>query len=1017
MSLPKKYLPIIIVSLLGLAVAYANRSILIQKYQALVSPKSVQATTPPSPEEMTVKLMVINYDPVLENYGNKKVHEYYNWNNPVTLTNQLIADYQTNSHGNVKYELVEWIERDEWPVYWNGKRLTDEGYVTNWGKSSWDSFYKENFWNPTGANGWTDGDYMAIINDNGITEKVNSGKVDEVWMWGFPGAGWCESRMAGSGSYWVNCPQLEYNSARTFIMMGFNYERGMAEAMESYAHRTENIINRAYDYQWAPNEATDWNKFTLQDWQLPGRGGLGNAHNAFNAEQGTDYNRSSTRILPTTADDWYNFPNMTGATTNKNCTAWGCDGYEYLKWWHDHMPHVPGLKGGILNNWWRYIIDVNEYKAKHKFDLFVEPETDYAENNSNLWSCWADGATCTLTNDTSLVKRGSSSLKYDTTAPFDSGVRYPAANNANWNLTGKTYLTFWAYVININSFQDFYIRLKNANGSFFEYRPTVDNLDQARNVWKQFIVPLAGDDKWTRTTSGSPSLSDIDQIEIHADTWNDTFIIYFDGVGFSGPGSPDATAPTVSITSPASNANVSGIVPVTVAATDGHSAMNRVELYLDGNYYAYDALGPYVIDLNGTSLTGPHALVAKAYDIFNNVATSPTIILNFPAVGGGGYDVVDLTENNASDWEWWTEGGYASTLTNDTSQVKVGSKSVKFDTTAAFDTYVKYPKADNANWNLSGRNYLTFWAYAINNNTPQFQGPVVIYLRDNSGNAFRYESNGEVMNQALNQWHEFVVPLTGDAAWIRTTVGSPNLSDIDYVEIHNDTWGVNFTIYFDGVNFMTDYAENNTSSWSCWIQDEPTCSPINDTGLKKYGANSVKFDSQTAAYDTYMVYPGGGNANWNVSNMTHLQFWAYAVNNNFYKFQSGSPWIFLKTSNDSYYRYKYFNEQDLQDQMNEAIGNWKMFEIPLAGDSTWIRTPYGNPSLTNINQIEIHDDTWDAGFSINFDGVGFVNKNAPPIPLPSPTPSPTPTPSPQLSTFTAIATEDGFIVESGENSN
>jgi hypothetical protein len=67
--------------------------------------------------------------------------------------------------------------------------------------------------------------------------------------------------------------------------------------------------------------------------------------------------------VSTSADDWYNFPNMTGARTTKNCSAWGCcpvtcdSAYQYLKWWYDHMPHVTGAKSGVLNNWWYYILD------------------------------------------------------------------------------------------------------------------------------------------------------------------------------------------------------------------------------------------------------------------------------------------------------------------------------------------------------------------------------------------------------------------------------------------------------------------------------------------------------------------------------------------------------------------------------------------------------------------------------------------------------------------------------------
>ena len=56
---------------------------------------------------------------------------------------------------------------------------------------------------------------------------------------------------------------------------------------------------------------------------------------------------------------------------------------------------------------------------------------------------------------------------------------------------------------------------------------------------------------------------------------------------------------------------------------------------------------------------------------------------------------------------------------------------------------------------------------------------------------------------------------------------------------------------------------------------------------------------------------------------------------------------------------------------------WSFHQIPLAGDTLWVRTQDGTPSLSHIDQLEIHQDTWDAGFTMYYDGVGFMTLSPP----------------------------------------
>jgi len=647
---------------------------------------------PDNPEEMKIKLMVVINDPILENFGGVRLHNYYSsggWNDPSILTNLMINDLNVSSHGIAKYEIVEIIVRDEWLLHENGQRYTDEQYI-----------------NETNNGNWTMGciDYNDFINRNGIEQKVNDGNVDEVWQWAGPGEGCWESAMAGNGAYWINGNPVNGVNSKAFVIMGLNFERGMPEALESYGHRAESIIRRNYDgWHIFPGEGQvlhDWDAFTAQERWEPGLGGVGTAHDPFNAPFGIDYIRDSQVYASTNAADWFNFPDMTGDRQTKNCLEWGCSSYEWFIYWYSHMPFMAGIKDKALANWWRYIADVESYKTGYLFNnptAFIEQ--DLTENNASTWSCWAEEGTCSLTDDNQKVAEGASSVKFDTDGPFDTWVRYPTANNANWNLNGFTSLSFSAYAINSNEslFQGpIVIYLKNNNGSFFRYESSNDSMNSAINNWKEFNIPLTGSPDWVRTTSGTPSMSDIDQIEIHNDTWGAGFTIYFDGLGF-------------------------------------------------------------IKD-------------------------------------------IDLAENNASSWSCWAEGALCS-LENYTGLVKTGASSIRFVTDGGFDTYFAYPAAGNANLNLNGKN-LVFWAYAQNASPNDFQNrsPWII-LKDANGNYFKYQADTEKMNLALDRWQRFTIPLSGDSVWKRTKTGNISLNDIDQVEFHNDTWDYGFIIHFDGVHF------------------------------------------------------------------------------------------------------------------------------------------------------------------------------------------------------------------------
>lgn len=94
----------------------------------------------------------------------------------------------------------------------------------------------------------------------------------------------------------------------------------------------------------------------------------------------------------------------------------------------------------------------------------------------------------------------------------------------------------------------------------------------------------------------------------------------------------DRTAPTVSISTPANNATVSGNITVRANASDnsGGTGVDKVEFLLDGTVIHTDTSSPYEFTWNSKSVSdGSHTLVARAHDRASpaNVRTSSNITI------------------------------------------------------------------------------------------------------------------------------------------------------------------------------------------------------------------------------------------------------------------------------------------------------------------------------------------------------------------------------------------------------
>lgn len=158
-----------------------------------------------------------------------------------------------------------------------------------------------------------------------------------------------------------------------------------------------------------------------------------------------------------------------------------------------------------------------------------------------------------------------------------------------------------------------------------------------------------------------------------------------------------------------------------------------------------------------------------------------------------------------------------------------------------------------------------------------------------------------------------------------------------------------------------ELTEGNAASWRAWAADGVLT--LSDDPFAQVGSFSLKYHA-TGGFDNSALYPADRIASWNLGAVQNMHLRAYAINPNF-AFQDGSPWVILRSNGG------YLELRSTNDAMNQAMGQWRQFVIPMAGSSQWARTMHGAFNVEQVQSIEIHIDTWGAGFTVYLDGLRF----------------------------------------------
>lgn len=275
--------------------------------------------------------------------------EQYQWVHPSLRQPHYISDVLEASGGTVRHQIVRQVELKAWTPKVGGYTFNQSDYAACMSTDGATAHCEDMT------------DYAATLNSTfggqvtSACAMLASGEVDEIFWWGGPWFGFWEYHIVAPKTL---CPNVD----RTFTVMGFNYERAVAEMLHNLGHRAEQTVGEGIGFElW---DRFDGQRHRYDDGTYPDvdtqNTHCGNVHFAPNGIKGYVRNRD----LPVLSDcnDWQHYPNMTGAKQTLNYTDWlGGNARGEMKWWLSRLPHNHGVSPpagssyDVYHNWWKYI--------------------------------------------------------------------------------------------------------------------------------------------------------------------------------------------------------------------------------------------------------------------------------------------------------------------------------------------------------------------------------------------------------------------------------------------------------------------------------------------------------------------------------------------------------------------------------------------------------------------------------------------------------------------------------------
>jgi len=881
----------------------------------------------------TVRVIVLSFDPRVPGEGNRLLHEAFGWNDPHELAGQFEADMEWATGGAIDFQIVEWRDLDAFPTFTDGFRYNPDEYM---------QFRRENQgWHDTGT------DFYELIESQELLPLINAGAVDEIWTFGdhyFSLLG--EAWMGGPNSFFINGPSFpDAGFDRAIAGYGFSWERGVAEMIHNLCHRTENHGQRAFGSWNLHDPVTAFDRFS-SNYLDTGSGpyGVGTCHVPANADGHYDY--GDPRTVDSFAADFANYPSMTYATQPVSRETWAMGPEpdyhrDFMNWYFSMIPRADGTDAdGRAANWLKYIWDFNSYEST----TGLGREED----------AFAAGP----------VVRRAGGTTYDLTVRYYDGTAVDGASLDAGDVRVVAPGGFLLAPVAVAVGPEVHTTAGTARTVTYTIEPPGGAWDPQDNG--TYRIELLGGEVLDTEANAFPggqvgsfrvALYDPATINIAAmlaaGTASATHTPFDHGqVGNLFDGNTSTLARTPSI-DPA-------VVTLEFDEPETVTGFRAFFSHAGGDpAYQYEVeAADSLADLDGR--TGSYRLLVPATGTPSDAYSTVTLdtahtarLFRLTATRLTGDNYVHVNE-----WSLLGTGqAEADAPTAELTSAGVaerGGTAHFLDVTFTDATAVDVPSIANGDLVITGPDGATITPtfYDIDEHTDGTVRTATFWFIP-PGGAWDYLDNGT-----------YRIELTAGAVRdvLYNANGAPQLLGELAVSIPAPQ-----------LRPPADLAEDNAADWIAWA-DGGSASTHDDASRTVAGGASVRFETD-GGFDTSGTVPPAGDADWDVTAATELHFHVYAENPNI-AFQEG-PWVRLNGVDGSFFEYRYYEGGHPATPLNDAIGRWVEFVVPLEPSGPpveptgWRRTESGAPDLAHIASVEFHADTWGGGFTLWLDGVGF----------------------------------------------
>ena len=899
---------------------------------ALADPPYVPPPFVPTADnpQQIVRVVVLNFAPRVPSEQNKLMHEVFGWNDPYELAQQFEADLEWATGGAIDIQVVQWRDLDAFPTFTDGFRYNPDQYVANRRAGSG--------WHDTGT------DYYELIESQDLLGPINAGQIDEIWTFGdhyFSLLG--EAWMGGPNSFFINGPTFsDAGFDRAIAGYGFNYERGVAEMIHDLCHRTENHGQRAFG-SWDlanPQSAFDWFSSNYLE-TTSGPYGVGTCHVPANADGHYDY--GDTRVVDSFAQDFANYPAMTWETQPVSRDTWAAGTSpdyhrDYMKWYFSMMPRNAGADAdGRAANWFKYIWDFNSYEVGtglgRQEDAFGagaivrQPGGASYDLTVRYYDQSAVDASTLDAADVRVIAPGGAIIA---PSAFEAGDEVATTTGTARTVTYTITPPGGTWDVSDNGTY----RIELQGGEVLD----MDGNALPAGEVGSFRVALYD----PATINVSAMLASGQAIATHTAFDIGSVENIFDGNTSTLARTPNIDPATVTLEFDAPQ-TVTGFRSWFTAAWGDPAYKYTIEAAdsladLDGQTGSYVQLVPTTGTpsdvFSAVTLASPHSA-----SVFRLTASRLT-----------GDDYVHVSE-----WQLLgTAGGETQAPTawlDYVDSAAMGQTSHFLGVSFADDTAVAVNSIDNGDIVITGPGgAITPTFYDVDDYTDGTARTATFWFIP-PGGAWDSLDNG---TYTIELQSGVVRDVLYNSADIAQTLGT-------------------FDVYIEPPQSRppADMAESNAEDWVPWA-DGSWATASDDAARTIVGDASVRFGTG-GGFDTSLTYPSPGLADWDLTEATECTFSIYAENPSPYNFQEG-PRVLLNGTDGGYFEYRYYESGNPATPLNGAVGEWSEFTIPLdppLEPTGWRRTTVGSPGFDHIGSVEFHADTWDSGFTLWLDGVGF----------------------------------------------